>query len=304
MATSDFTGPLIVFGQAALGTDNNLNRGPSLFYAGSGIMDLRTPYAYDPDKPGLTYGWPGVTRIPVVDAVPATITGAANRLATTQTPTAGTALVLVTATGTGVTAGATIYNATNGNLVKNLLAIDGPVVPAGFGPMPKVAYWDPGTAVARNVTITSVGVDTSATFVVRGYDQYFYPMSETITGAGAGGTAAGKKAFKYVASVTPAGTLSGSAVTVGVGDVYGLPLRVDTWGYVEIYWNGALITSSTGFTASLGTGPATATNADVRGTYAVQSASDGTKRLQIFVTPSVANVGSASGLTGVTQFSS
>jgi len=49
------------------------------------------------------------------------------------------------------------------------------------------------------------------------------------------------------------------------------------------------------------TSPATTTTGDVRGTYALQSAADASKRLVVrqFVTP--ANMGSIAGLFGVTQ---
>ena len=47
------------------------------------------------------------------------------------------------------------------------------------------------------------------------------------------------------------------------------------------------------------------TTGDVRGTYALQSASDGTKRLVLYVSPSVANLSNATnlptGLFGVAQ---
>jgi hypothetical protein len=95
--------------------------------------------------------------------------------------------------------------------------------------------------------------------------------------------------------------LSGSNVTVGTGDVFGFPLRADFVHEVSIYWNSAAITASTGFVAAVTTSPATATTGDVRGTYAVQSSSDATKRLAILIRPSVANISSTAGLLGVTQ---
>lgn len=301
MPTSDFTGPFGVFGASPY-SDSNPSIAPSVFIDGVALMDTRFPH--DPDGNGY-WGWYGTTYIPVIDAVPSTIS--AVNIAASQTPVAATPLTLVAATGAGVTVGQSIINSLTKQTVTGLLVVDGAVVQQTFGATRiAVNAWDPANIITRNVRITSVGNDSAATFVIRGYDAYFFPVSETVTGANAG-IASSKKGFKYIASITPAGTLSGSAVTVGTGDVYEFPLRVDTWGYVQIYWNSALITATTGFTAAVTT-TATATTGDVRGTYAVQSASDGTKRLQIFVTPSVANVGlttvgTCPGLVGVNQFS-
>ena len=87
----------------------------------------------------------------------------------------------------------------------------------------------------------------------------------------------------------------------------GFPLRIDTFSDAQIFWNSALITASTGFTAAVTTDPATGTTGDVRGKYGVQSASDGTKKLVLRVTPkpsalAATNGLSMTGLLGVTQF--
>src|SRR6185312_3690541 len=151
-----------------------------------------------------------------------------------------------------------------------------------------ISMYDPTAAIARNVRITSGGNDSGITFLVAGYDLYGYPQTEQITGANIG-VASGKKAFKFITSITPSAAVASTA-SAGTGDVYGLPLLSSFWGDVDVVWNNACITANTGYTAADTTSPATATTGDVRGTYAVQSASDGTKRLMVYVNPSINNL--------------
>lgn len=297
---------LVVFGNspaagsASGGYDSSI--GPVGVYAGVGVLDQRS--GYQPGQADTTpiYQWTQSGTFVIVDQVPSTIS--AVNIAASQTPVAATALTLVSTSGAGITVASSATNRVTGAVTTGLLAIDG--VPgvvtystAASGSQVVQSY-DPTKAVARNIRITSVGNDSSATFKVTGFDVYGTLMTETITGANAT-IASGKKAFKFVQSIVPAGTLSGSAVTVGTGDVYGFPMRSDNFAYVSIYWNSALITATTGYLAAVTTSPATSTTGDVRGTYAVQSASDATKRLVIFEDLPIANIGTAVGITGVAQ---
>lgn len=308
MSITAFSGPVVAFGGGAGGSapDYNADRGPSLFDQGTALMDPRPAFAYIPgQRAGTpTYGFLGTTGIPTLSVVPSTL--AANNIAASQVPVAATPLTLVSATGAGITVGQSITRSDTNVVVSGLLAIDGPSSGKPFGQGPtgtggSVYIWDPTTLVARAVRVVSVGNDSTATFVVRGFDIYWFPMVETITGANAG-TATGKKAFKYIQSITPAGTLSGSAVTVGTTDIIGLPIRSDYFGEFEVNVNATWITASTGYTAPDATSPATATTGDVRGTYALQTPSNGTIRTMMFSSPSVNNVSSATGLFGVAQF--
>ena len=297
---------VVVFGNppalngASGGYDNGV--GPATFYAGVGLLDDRLAYQPGQADTMPIYQWTDTGAFVTVDQVPSTIS--AVNIAASQTPTAGTALTLVSTTGAGITVGASAVNRITGVTNTGLLAIDGVAGIVTFSPAASgasvVQAYDPTKAISRNVRITSVGNDSSATFKVTGFDLYGTPMTETMTGANAG-IASGVKAWKYIKSIVPAGTLSGSAVTVGTGDVYGFPVRADSFFYQDIYWNGALITAATGFTAAVTTSPATSTTGDVRGTYAVQSASDNTKHLYVFQSVPVENVGTAVGVTGVTQ---
>lgn len=298
MSASAFQGPLIAFGRS--GSDTNPERAPSLFDMGVALLDLRSAFRYEPgqSRQAAAVGWFGSDRIKVIDQVPAT--AADNNIAAAQVPAAGTAMTLVSASGAGITAGVSITRADTGATVTGLLAIDeamAQITPSTNGP---VRLWDPRTAIARCVRVVSVGNDTGATFTIRGYDIYGFPMTEVVTGANAA-TATSVKAFKYIASVTPAGTVSGSNVSIGVSDVIGLPLRADLVSDVDIVMADAKITASTGFTAAVTTDPATNITGDVRGRYTLQTASNGTRRLVVYINPAPNRLTEA-GLFGVTQF--
>lgn len=306
MALSHESGPCVTYGAA--GGEANESIGPSLTWGGGALLDPRV--GYQPGQPvtNAILGWSD-NFVCVISQAPSTL--ALNNIATAQVPVAGTPLTLVAASGAGITVGASVVNLLTGLPVTGLLVIDGLPTPISFGQTGTIQMYDPRNAVARNVRIQSAGNDSAATATVRGYDIYGAPMSETIT-LGNIATVSGKKAFKFIASITPAGTLSGANVNVGTGDVYGLPLRVDEWQFADFYWGtppAAFITASTGWLAADATNPATATTGDVRGTYAVQSASDGTKKLVAFVSVTPWNLAqvpaagnSYAGIFGMPQF--
>lgn len=300
MSIVAWSGPCVAFGEAPF-ADSNPQRGSSLFDQGSALMDPRKGYVPGTSAASKAYGWSMVSRLPVLDGVPVA-TGAAV-LAAAAVQTAGTAMVLVSSSGSGITVGQSIVNAATGISVTGLLVIDGAVTPIAQGDDGAINLYNPANMFARNVTLTSSGDDTGATFTVQGFDCYFYPMTEVITGANAG-AAVGKKAFKYVQSITPAGTLAAGPATVsaGIGSVFGIPIRVDHLGDMFVFWNNAVQSNGT-FVAAVTTDPATATTGDVRGTYVFNGGTLGTSRAQVFVTPKPANLSSATGLTGVAQFS-
>lgn len=297
MGVTASTGPIVVFGGGITPTDYNSQRGPSVFDQFLGLADPRQYVAYQPGQADAApiAIWLSGGQYCAVDQVPSTI--AANNIAASQSPGAG-AITLVVATAAGITVGVSISRIDTGATVTGLLAIDGAQVRQSFGQQGTVQAWDPTKAVARNVRITSGGNDTGITFTVSGYDVYGAPMTETITGV-SGATASGKKAFKYISGVTHTGSVA-TTVTIGTGDVYGFPLRHDLWGDADIFWNDGLITATTGYLAAVTT-TATATTGDVRGTYAVQSASDNAKRLRVWQRVTPANIIIATGLVGVTQ---
>lgn len=304
MGVSAEKGPKVFYGTRApigSGGSENPDAGPGMAYMGLGLIDPRVGYNQGPLG---AIGWYGLGQVCVLDQAPSTLSTTA--IAAAQVPTANTKLTLVSSAGAGITpltAALQVYG--SGNIIPvGALAIDGSPGLVGIGtPLPatgntRLRWYDPTKAIARNIQIASVGNDSGGSFLVSGYDLYGYPQTERITGANAG-TAAGHKAFKFVTSVLPSSGLSGSNVSVGQGDTYGFGLRVDEWCFVDIYWAGALITASTGWTAADTTSPATSATGDVRGTYHVQSASNGTNKLQVFVSPTLSQVSAAPATTGL-----
>lgn len=214
--------------------------------------------------------------------------------------------------GTGVTSGTTIIGFGTGTGGTGTYTVDTPQTVtsttitgvAGINGIPKIPYGIGSVAMynglcmlGRNVRITTAANDV-AVYTVLGYDIYGYPMSEAITANGAT-TVSGKKAFKYISSVTPVGTV-GATASVGTGDVYGFPLTSIGFSDVFVSWNAGNIVASTGYLGAVTIAPTTTTG-DVRGTYAVQSASDGSKRLVITQSPPPTLAGAATGLFGGTQ---
>ena len=298
MPVTEVSGPFVT---SAGNSSGNPDYGPSLTGNGNGLLDTRYVYPYG--AAGLrAIGYKGNNHIPTINAVPSAKT--VNALAASQAPTTSVALTLVSTTGAGitVTSGATTVQPSGNVIPSGTLAIDGLPGTVYVSQTGATQLYDPSKALARAVTISSNGNDSTASFTVKGYDVYGYPMSDTIQGSASSSTVTTLKAFKFVSSITPTGTINSTMVAAGQSDVYGLPLRADYWGDITVYWNSALITANTGFVAADATSPATAATGDVRGTYAVQTtASNGTVRLQIFQTPSVADLLTQTGLWGVSQ---
>jgi hypothetical protein len=173
----------------------------------------------------------------------------------------------------------------------------------GFGPnFAGNALWNPQNLLGRCVAITAAGsASGTVTFTVRGYDIYGYPMIETIASTASSQTL-GKKAFKYIKSVTPSAT-DAINYSVDTVDVFGFPLRSDFFGDVLINYSASLspavVTANTGYVASVQT-TATTTTGDVRGTF-VAASSTNANRLMFRQTPCPYNVTSDTGLYGTAQ---
>jgi len=283
-----------------------LNAAPSMDFLGNGIQDHRmaaNSRGSSTKQPGVV-GWYGCGDIVIANVAPSTI--ATNNIAAAANVVNGTAMTLVAASGAGITvlsANAPAFFMPSGLSQSSGVAIDG--LPSlqvfGQGGSFQTGFYDRATYVGRGVSITGSASATGGNFLIRGFDVYGYPMSQLLTvGAGAV-TANTTKTFKVVTSVTPQFT-DAHNYSVGTADIFGFGMLASFFGDVSINWNNAWITANTGFVAAV-TSAATTTTGDVRGTYATQSASDGTKRLIVTIAPSLSALVSnpTTGLFGVSQ---
>lgn len=133
--------------------------------------------------------------------------------------------------------------------------------------------------VPRNVIITSAGNDSGRTFVVTGLDDYGSTTVENITGANAG-VAAGKKAFKSITSISIDAAAAGN-VSIGFGDVLGLPVWTPATAILKETQDGAAATAGTLVAGLSVLTKSTATTADVRGTYDPNAACDGARVFEL-----------------------
>ena len=299
------SGPDVLYGsrssnvQAAFGSGNP-DLAPSGIWGTHMLLDARVGYNV------TRKGWigQGMDYRRVLSGVPAT--AATANIAALANVTNGTAMTLVSSTGSGVTVVSTATQVwASGNTVAvGSLALDGMPGLINFGLADpagnyKTSIYDPSKALARAVSITGSTSGTGGHFLVSGADVYGYPQTENINATSGATTTNGKKAFKFIYSVTPLFT-DAHNYSVGTTDIFGFPLRADRFEQVLVWWASALVTANTGFVAADSTSPATATTGDVRGTYNVQSSSDGSKRLAVAVGPTESNCVSLTGVFGVT----
>ena len=284
--TQVLSGDPLVLGQYVSGTGVTAGSYITAFVSGSGGTGTYTVSASSSATGAITitssgdggYGNPSpmdlgvgpLGRVYIWDMVPQTLQAA--NIAASQTPAAAGALTL-----------------TAGTSAKSVVRSDGTTVIQLNTP--------------RAVSITLVTAGTARAYTVAGYDYYGQAMSEVITSVAAA-TTPGKKAFYQIASVTGAGGGSGTALTVGTTDVFGLPVRCIDAGYVvKVGWNSVILQNAGTFVAA-DTATATTSTGDVRGTFTPTSAADGIKRLVMTIALPAIAVGpnaTRTGALGVTQ---
>lgn len=346
MTITALSGPLVVFGTVTtssagtglLGQDleHNEDRAPSFFDLGVAMADPRAAYAYDPGGAptavNLGFYNPGPA---MVDYVP--ITANASAFVTT---TIGSCLLTtlfpstVAASSALGTYATTIIAPETGKVTGPLFAIDSTAAFTSLGAAGTLEMWNPGAGTGRCISVTTSSSNDGGTFSIAGRDMYGYKMTETLTvaqgtsGAAAGYTIKGQKAFKYISSITNTSTPTSSGVSIGFTDTFGFPLYVGYLGFntqvrllasayssvvmVALSSHGTAGGGSTGVGVVLGQSSIasqTSTTPDVRGIYASSTATNGTLRLQMMVTPAASAVASITSTNvapffGATQFSS
>lgn len=154
-------------------------------------------------------------------------------------------------------------------------------------------FFDPTQAIERGVSVAGTVLAAGGSFTIAGADIYGQTQSEVITIASGATTGKSVKAYKIINSVTPSFVDSTHTYSVNTADLFGFPFRSDFWETLAIYYAGVVKTSSTGWTAGDKTSPATTSTGDPRGTYALQTASQGINRLVVYQTLAFQNLGRA-----------
>jgi hypothetical protein len=268
-----------------------LNAAPSMDFLASGIQDHRFPYnsgGSSAKQPGIV-GWYGAADPLTASYVPSAIATA--NIAALANVASGVAMTLVSTTGAGITV---LTTAAPAFFMPSLLTLSAGVVIDGLPSLAvfgsggnfQTGFYSRSTYVGRGVSISGVSGGAGGIFIVSGYDIYGYPMTQSVTVAAGANTVNTLKTFKAIASVTPQFTDTHN-YSVGTADLYGFGIVSSYFGETWINWNSTAITANTGYTAAVTTVPSTNLLGDVRGTYATQSASDGTKRLVMGTTPAM-----------------
>lgn len=311
MGTTHFNGPLNVGPENTPANPANVTTiglgsegpGPSIVFGGVVLSDPRYPYrgGGGTENNALLAIGLGVGDTLVCDQAPST--SVVNNIAVAVATTSGTNMALVSSSGAGITVlAAALQIPQTGKIVaKGALAIDSAPALVYFGTNKTSAVADPTKNISRTITITASSGAVGGNFLISGADLYGVPQTELLTVASSPSgatTSTGKKAFKFVSTVTPRVTDTFS-YSVGTSNVIGFPLLSQEFPLATIGWANSPVTTSAGWVAAVSS-TATNTTGDVRGTYTVQSVSDGVKVLQIFQTITPANLTVMSGYFGVT----
>lgn len=155
---------------------------------------------------------------------------------------------------------------------------------------------------ARNLVFATSSAAADTVFTVTGYDTYKVKMVEAITIASGQSAGAGKKAFKYVESIAiySAGNITTDTITVGTGEVLGLPyVLTGTGDFVQASLGGVFESTRPTVVKADATATQTATTGDVRGTIDLNSSLDGSAVVAYY---HVVDPSTDTGLRGIAQY--
>jgi hypothetical protein len=249
-----------------------------------GIAVGTAGYPPNPNNPGLlgrgtsfATGGPGVAvQPPVVYRLAALPAASSTNLAAATTYSGAAAFPVSIVAGTGVTQ-TTLF----GNTVYDIVG------QAGERSLRAVAAGGAGGAGANTVVFT-------------GFDMYEVPVTGSFAGATSGNTVESNKTLRYLSSITVTGSATGSGVSFGVGDKIGFPVRVNNASDFMVTMSGTVVTANnTGFVAADATVPATASTNNVRGSYTLQTATNGANVATFWIY--VVDTSTTSGAYGVVQ---
>jgi len=137
--------------------------------------------------------------------------------------------------------------------------------------------------VARSVAIASSGDISTSNFTIVGTDLYGQTQRETIAGPN-NTTVNTLKTFVTVTSVAVTTNNAGSAFTVGQGNKFGLPFRIDVKSQIVAVTSAGLSdTSATIVVAN--TAQTAASDGDARGTVTFNSAPNGSVEKAVMLIP-------------------
>jgi len=135
--------------------------------------------------------------------------------------------------------------------------------------------------VPRNITLTVATTDHSGkTITVYGTDEYGEELIESRAGPN-NNTVALAKAFKTVTRVASSAAIATNGISVGFGDVLGLPVHAPATAILKEVQDGAAAVAGTLVAGLAVNTKSTATTADVRGTYDPNAACDGAKVFEL-----------------------
>lgn len=279
MARTAFTAPAHVvlqrtpLGNASVAPDS----APSFAYGGYNLLDPRMAYnKYNYVGPGTVpmgaaVGWISDGTTCVLDFTPPA--ASTTNIAAAANVTNGTAMTLVSSSGAGVVVTSSAFTTMPFGTVipSGVLAMGSQMGYLQLGLRDITSYYDPTKAWSCVIQITGSASSTGGNFLVKGWDIYGQPMTEVIAGPAGATSQNGKKAWKWIQSVTPQFT-DAHNYSVGTTLLTGLNLAADAAGYVTIWLSGTGYTANPSITAADTTNPATTTTGDVRGTTTLTAA--------------------------------